>query len=281
MKICFKTIYIFALVFCILGFSGNAEAVSEGVNVSVEIRSRGPTGTSWSPSQGQMLVVGGLAFPNAFVTVVQDEAVIGTVKANNDGTFSKTFSAIPSGTSNFEVFAEDSQDRVSAPVSFTLDVPQNASATADVFVPPTIHVPSLVHKGDSLLVTGTAFPGSKVLVSIPTPLEIIRDTIAKVDGTWSLNLDTNLLGAGLYLAKAKAVYGEKESAASQSPEFEVVPEDVPLVKNPDQNKDGKVDLVDFSVLLFWWGREQELVDFNVDGIVDIADLSIIMYWWTG
>lgn len=263
----------------LVGFPLEIFAASEGVNVSVEIPNRGSTGTSLG--YGQTVVVGGYAFPDAFVTVKKDETVIGTVKANTDGTFSKTFSSLPAGESLFEVYAEDQGDRVSSPVSFALSVPRNASATAEVFIPPTIHVPSLVNEGDLLVVTGTAFPGSKVIVSIPTPLEIIKDTVAKTDGTWMLDLDTKLLGAGVYLARAKAAYGQKESASSESREFEIVPQGVPLLRHPDQNQDGKVDLVDFSVFLFWWGKENDLFDFNVDGAVDIADLSIIMYWWTG
>ena len=49
----------------------------------------------------------------------------------------------------------------------------------------------------------------------------------------------------------------------------------------DLNKDGKVNLVDFSILLYYWKTTHHEADINIDGIVDLADFSIMMYCWTG
>lgn len=58
----------------------------------------------------------------------------------------------------------------------------------------------------------------------------------------------------------------------------VVPEERPA----DLNADKKVDLVDFSILLYNWGEPKNpKADLNNDGIVDLVDFSIMLYWWTG
>ena len=49
----------------------------------------------------------------------------------------------------------------------------------------------------------------------------------------------------------------------------------------DLNHDGRVNLTDFSILLFHWGTDNECADQNQNGIVDLVDFSIMMYYWTG
>lgn len=50
------------------------------------------------------------------------------------------------------------------------------------------------------------------------------------------------------------------------------------------NEDGKVDLVDISIFLYWMGQPGEdalRYDLNGDGRLDIRDISIMLYHWTG
>jgi len=49
----------------------------------------------------------------------------------------------------------------------------------------------------------------------------------------------------------------------------------------DLNKDGKVNLVDFSILLSFWGSSDPDADINQDGTVNLADFSILLFNWTG
>jgi len=49
----------------------------------------------------------------------------------------------------------------------------------------------------------------------------------------------------------------------------------------DLNKDGRVNLIDFSILLYWWGRTNSCADLNGNGIVDLPDFSVMLYYWTG
>lgn len=51
----------------------------------------------------------------------------------------------------------------------------------------------------------------------------------------------------------------------------------------DLNKDTKVNLQDFSILMYYWLQtepENPCADINKDGIVDLKDFSIMLYWWS-
>ena len=54
---------------------------------------------------------------------------------------------------------------------------------------------------------------------------------------------------------------------------------------PDLNVDGKVNIVDFSILLFHWGEDggdsSPPADINHDGIVNLTDFSVMIFHWTG
>ena len=61
--------------------------------------------------------------------------------------------------------------------------------------------------------------------------------------------------------------------------------DGPEVFFADLNVDGIVNIIDFSILLFNWGRSggglSPTPDINYDGIVDLTDFSIMIFYWTG
>lgn len=51
----------------------------------------------------------------------------------------------------------------------------------------------------------------------------------------------------------------------------------------DVNCDGRVDLIDFSILAYWYRKPNPPVNVNVngDGVVELADFSVVAYYWTG
>jgi hypothetical protein len=55
-----------------------------------------------------------------------------------------------------------------------------------------------------------------------------------------------------------------------------------ILKIADFNRDGYVDLVDMSILLYWYGHTgPEIIPYDLsnDGQVDIVDASIVLYYW--
>ncbi len=51
----------------------------------------------------------------------------------------------------------------------------------------------------------------------------------------------------------------------------------------DVNNDARVNLVDFSIVAYWYTRANPpaYVDLNGDGRVDLVDFSIMAFNWTG
>jgi hypothetical protein len=53
----------------------------------------------------------------------------------------------------------------------------------------------------------------------------------------------------------------------------------------DLNRDGSVNLIDFSILIFWWqttgGDSNPPADINQNGNVGLEDFSILLFNWTG
>ena len=55
-------------------------------------------------------------------------------------------------------------------------------------------------------------------------------------------------------------------------------------KRVDFNRDGRVDFIDFSILLYYFDKQGSIIvpfDLNDDGVVDVVDISIFMYYWDG
>lgn len=55
-------------------------------------------------------------------------------------------------------------------------------------------------------------------------------------------------------------------------------------RSVDFNRDGFVNFIDFSILLYYFDKTGERItpyDLNDDGVVDVVDISIFMYYWDG
>lgn len=54
------------------------------------------------------------------------------------------------------------------------------------------------------------------------------------------------------------------------------------VQKVDANKDNKIDILDFNILMINWGKTEpgNIADFNGDGVVDIFDFNLLMINWT-
>ncbi len=58
----------------------------------------------------------------------------------------------------------------------------------------------------------------------------------------------------------------------------------PAFQAADFNGDNRIDIVDLSILLYYYWRSDAAAlryDLNHDGVVDFPDVSILMYYWTG
>jgi large repetitive protein len=289
---------VFALFFVFSSLSAHAQPgpSSEGVGVSIIISTGG--GPPAQPAVGQV-IINGKAYPGAVVTILRDGAVAASFLANSGGDFSRTFGAITPGIHTFSLFAEDLQGRTSVTLNLTISVTPNATTRiSGLVIPPTISAnPATVVKGDSVRISGSSFPASRVflLFSAGGATQEVR---SGTDGTWRSDIDSSALGEGSYSVKARTVtvVGE-QSEFSQEVTFTVAkrgegdegdqgededgeepPPELPD-KSPDFDRDGIVGLRDFSIMMYWWQRSYDPIDLNSDGIVNFFDFSILLYWW--
>jgi len=271
-----------------LGFRGGTLScgASCDFNTSACIsgNSGGGGGIYMPPTTG--VIFSGRAYPLSKVTVLKDGQVAATTIAGPDANFYVLLSGLSSGNYMFSTFGEDSNKKRSTLFTFPIFITQGATTqVSGIFIAPTIDVDkSEVKRGDNIAIFGQSAPGSEVTVAVNSDNESFTKTQADKNGVYLYNFDTSSLEIGSHSAKSKASLDGQVSPYGKSVSFAVGGKTIGSEKKcgiADINCDGKVNLVDFSILLYWWEKPNVSADFNADGIVDLADFSIMLYYWTG
>lgn len=230
----------------------------------------------------------GKTSPNATLVVLKDGAQVMSAQAGSTGSFQVVVPSLERGTYSFSVYARDSKQRKSASYTSTLALVQGTNnILSGILLPPTLGLEKdTISLGEAARALGETFPGGKVdLVVSPqstggTAKQLTATTSST--GLWSIDIDANSLTAGSWGLKARVTTGQSQSDYG-TPVFLGVGKSPG--KNPglraDINKDGKVNLVDFSIMLSFWNTDNALADINEDGIVNLADFSIMLFNWTG
>lgn len=245
---------------------------------------------SETPPRTTGVVIKGKAYPGAEIHLLQDGEIIGLTKANSLADFTFIISDITSGVSTFGFWAEDKYGMRSIFLTVTFQVVPDAVTTiSGIYLPPTIKTDQVsVSKGEVITIFGQTVPETDVYIHIASDNEIIKEIQSDRMGVWTLLLDTTPLEENDFHV-AKAFFQTESFGASVKSGFGrfvsfYVGEQVPdgeLCPGADLNKDGKVNLLDFSILLYHWGTGDLCADQNHDGAVGLADFSIMMYYWTG
>jgi hypothetical protein len=164
-----------------------------------------------------------------------------------------------------------------------------------IFVAPTLVGDKIeVKKGDPIVLFGQSFPISDVTLEINSPEQFFVKTKADKDGIYLHNFDSSVLEFGDHHAKARSTADQSISSQSAVYEFAVGTKNVysnysaNCSKKADLNGDCKVNLVDFSIVAFWYLRPltlafvlRESEHLNGDGKVNLVDFSIMAFHWTG
>jgi hypothetical protein len=235
-----------------------------------------------------------MAYYKSEVTILKDGQVALTTFSNEKGGFSAVLTQLPKGVYTFGIKAKDSKGRESILYSLTITLrPQTKNTISGIFIPPTIDISSnKVNPGEILRVFGEATPNSTIELWVyPSGRRKISEseiqkatTSCDALGNWEIKFDTSKLsGEQIFSVKARAFFKPTEASDfSRVLEFGLgkTPQ-ISFCARSDLNKDGKVNLVDFSILLYWWGSSNKTADINMDGKVNLTDFSIMMYCWTG
>ncbi len=248
----------------------------------------GGGGGSSRPLNDTEISVVGYSYPGSSINILLDTESVGSVRAANNGRFEFTTEA-PPGTATMGFWTTDTQGTRSITFNTTFDVTQGAITNINgVVIPPTIRVSNQnVNPGDIITVSGQSIPSSRIEVHLNNS-ERVERTTSDSSGSWSLTLDTGTLRAAEYTLRARSVSGTSTLISQSSFSSTVqlfVGVDGKVTTPSDLNRDAKVNLVDFSILIFWWGSNggdsSPSADINGNGRVGIEDFSILLFNWTG
>lgn len=230
----------------------------------------------------------GQTIPRATVNIILDAQAIGTVRADSSGNFDFATNASP-GTISMGFWTKDDNNVRSVTFSTTFDVTQGAITNlAGVLIPPTIVVSdSTINPGDIVTFAGQTVPNATVELHIGDSVKILT-TKSDSGGYWNIDLNTSGLAAAEYSARARFILGSgsltTESSFSSSLQLFLGVEGTATTPS-DLNRDGLINLIDFSILIFWWGttggNSDPPADISQNGRVGIEDFSILLFNWTG
>jgi hypothetical protein len=221
------------------------------------------------------------------------------VTALSSGNFDGTLT-LPTGNYQFGLYADDSLGRTSALSVVRVELLSNSTTEVrGVFLSPTLVVDKVtVNTEDSVGISGYAYPNSTV-----TLLATIDP--AFISGVHTVQLPTSPSGLytyrffvkdfpeGAYITKARGTFGTLSSPLSNPDYFTIANKESAkkpkrLCRIGDLNDDSHVDIVDFSIAVFWHKKalhepftSKEAECLNNDGKVDIYDFSLMAYYWTG
>jgi hypothetical protein len=270
---------------CTLNFSGCTSALPSGGG--------GGGGGGFIPSYGRV-IISGYAQPKSNVTLMSDGTIRATTIAGDDAKFSFTLDNLSPGNYLFTLYSEDKDGRRSSLYTFPVRLEAGQTITAgNILLSPTIDVDKLeVKRGDFISIFGYSQPFADVLISVSSGEELFLKTNANKDGFYLYQLGTDILEKGDHFTKSKSILtNQLVSNYSRVVSFKVgdkslTKEAEKVCKKPDLNCDKKVNLIDFSILAYWYKRPltkeaKQKIDLNGDGKVDLVDFSIMAYYWTG
>jgi hypothetical protein len=290
-----KFVYlIIPLIVLVTGYSFVSAQVSQQVTVTAIVPSPPPL-----EEPDTIIIFKGIAYPSSTVTISQDGSVISMITTNSQASFEVSVIIDP-GTYTFTVVGIDGDGIEGRVSNFTLMLSEGTTTTiSGIFLGPTIIADQTsISAGETVTLSGTTVPNSEVNVTLTSPVIgaaagdpkiAVHIASADTNGRWIQLFNADDLEAGSHEAKAQAIepVDGLVSEFSKSVVFEVTagePDPCASAVPGDINCDGFVNLVDFSILLFYWNSADPAnprADVNSDGIVNITDFSIMLFYWTG
>jgi len=174
--------------------------------------------------------------------------------------------------------------------NITLNIKANSHIDiSNIFLSPTITADRFtLRRGETLRIFGNAFPESLVRLfsNLSSDNNPITSISSGADGTWEYFFPTEDLGEGEYSLKVNAQIANPFMVSPFSENLEFTIAEL-ACSGADFNFDTRVNIVDFSILIFYWQKNPSIgnitnacTDLNTDNIVNIFDFSILMHQWT-
>lgn len=237
------------------------------------------------------VILDGKTIPGATIVISKDGTTVSESPVDPSGNLRATFSGLERGTYTWGVYARDPNGRRTSTYSSTIYlIAKTSNIIAPIYLSPTVSATTTIGVGDDLALSGYAIAGTVVTAILNKYGEastgnvvISASTTAASTGAYTLTLPTRTLGKGTYEVKAQARVSPTETSNFSPVTYIGIGQNpsVNFAERSDLNKDGKVNLVDFSILLFHWKSADPIADINQDGVVNLTDFSIMLANWTG
>jgi len=140
-------------------------------------------------------------------------------------------------------------------------------------------------------VFGQSVSEAEITIEINSDQPFFDKVKADENGVYLYNFDTSVLEIAQHFTKSKAALNGEISPYSQAVSFMVGTETIIKEEHEEKqqfikgnlNDDDRVNLVDFSIMAYWYNRTSppDNVDLNNDNKIDLVDFSIMAYYWTG
>ena len=273
-----RTLVALAVIF---SFAGAQPVSALDVTVSATVESTTPPETP--PTA---VTLQGIAYPSSTVTILKNGVVAVQVPADPQAKFNVTVGSLLAGSYTFGVYGTDADGRAGPVSNFTVTLTTGTTVTiTGIFLGPTISADKTsLQPGETITLLGTTSPSSDVHVYVSSTEEKQFDTQATTNGGWTRKILASDLVAGTHTARSKAVEpGGDISAYSDTVTFTIASTTPPgpTYIDADINEDGAVDLIDFSILLYYWGQRNPArprADINNDSVVNIFEFSVMHYY---
>jgi len=248
----------------------------------------GYSGGSYSSPKQTQVIVRGEAYPGASVNILKDGALIGIVQADTSANFYFSTTNVSPGATTFGFWAEDSSGLKSIAFTTTFTITAGAVTTVSgAFLPPTISIDKRQAKqGDALTISGQSVPSVTVEAYVHSGKNIVLTTSTDQEGNWKMAIDTAPLdNNAFHTVDADFITTQNgavaRSTVSQAISFYVGNNGRGKAVLADLDGDGRVNLADFSILLYYWGTDYPPAELSGDHKVGLQDLSIMLFYWTG
>lgn len=258
--------------------------------------SGGGSGGGSGISNKATVVLVGKAYPASTVTIIKDGQIVAKTVASPMANFQVAVTGLSAGSYVFMVYGEDTKGLRSPLLSFPVMISRGTlTKIEDIFIAPTISLDkSEVRKGDIITIFGQSVPMSEITLEVNSPQQFFTKTIVDKGGAYLHNFDTSVLDTGDHSTQSRSATNTEISPLSSKAQFQVgtknvySSESMACSKKADFNGDCRVNLVDFSIVAFWYNRPlnpvfvvREKEHLNGDGKINLVDFSIMAFHWTG
>ncbi len=216
----------------------------------------------------------GVAPTSSIITFKDNSIVAGTTTTDPAGNFAKTVTSTP-GLHDFVLNLTDTSGRTTPDTTFSgvnlpnqIDTPIN-----NVLLPPTIDISKTsIYSGETVAILGQGSPGSTLHI-ILNGSEIYSGVLGGSDYNIALNSGYTVGSNSIHAYLSRPGFTNSVDSFSKTVT-------VTNCRRSDLNCDGRVNLTDFSILMYWWNTSGPTGDINHDGTVGLIDFSIMLYDWT-